>query len=155
MIDKKALTDVIKDALSGTDMFLVDLEVNKSNEITVEIDSLTSVDIESCVNLNRAIESKFDREVEDYQLEVGSAGLTSPFKVKAQYDKNIGNEVEVLTNDGRKLKGILKLAEETEFVIAVSTKEKPAGSKRPILVEKEETMRYDETKYTKYLIQFK
>ena len=78
------------------------------NRIVVEIDSYSSVSIDDCVRLNGIIESHFDRDVEDYELEVGSAGLTSPLRVKAQYDKNVGNPVEVLTNDGRKLKGTLK-----------------------------------------------
>ena len=70
----------------------------------VEIDSDTSVDIDECIRLNRLVESEFDRDEEDYELEIGSAGLTSPLRVERQYHKNEGNEVEVLTADGRKLK---------------------------------------------------
>lgn len=155
MIDKKSLANVINEALKDTDMFLVDIIISPSNEIVVEVDSETSVSIDKCAELNRIIESHFDRDVEDYELEVGSAGLTSPFKVKAQYDKNIGNEVEVLTADGKKLKGVLKDANDDDFTIVVSKKIKPEGSKRPVLVEEDETFKYNEIKYTKYLIQFK
>ena len=73
----------------------------------MEIDSPTGVDIDACARITRSIEEAFDRDAEDYELEVGSAGITSDFKVRGQYDKNVGNEVEVLTRDGRKLHGTL------------------------------------------------
>ena len=37
MIDKKSLTDIINKALEGTDMFLVDVQVSATNDITVEV----------------------------------------------------------------------------------------------------------------------
>ena len=154
MIDKSALISVIKEELGEGDTFLVDVSVSGDNDIVVAIDSLHDISIEECESLTRAIEAKFDRDVEDYQLEVGSAGLTTPFKVKRQYDKNIGNELEVLTGDGRKLKGVLKSAGDDSFVIGVTKKVKPEGAKRPVMVEEEISLTYNETKYTKYLIQF-
>ncbi|MCI6893238.1 MAG: ribosome assembly cofactor RimP [Bacteroidales bacterium] len=155
MIDRQALADVVNAHL-GDNLFLVDIEVSGDNRIVVEVDSREgSVKIDDCVAINRAVEASFDRDVEDYELEVGSAGLTSPFKVKAQYEKNLGNEVEVLTNDGRKLKGVLSAVDDDTFTIKVTKKVKPEGAKRPVMVEEDETINYNETKYTKYLIQFK
>ena len=155
MIDRQALADVVNAHL-GDNLFLVDIEVSGDNRIVVEVDSREgSVKIDDCVAINRAVEASFDRDVEDYELEVGSAGLTSPFKVKAQYEKNLGNEVEVLTNDGRKLKGVLSAVDDDTFTIKVTKKVKPEGAKRPVMVEEDETINYNETKYTRYLIQFK
>ena len=154
MIDKKAIIDVVNEALACSDAVLVDVTVSGDNRIVVEIDSYSSVSIDDCVRLNGIIESHFDRDVEDYELEVGSAGLTSPLRVKAQYDKNVGNPVEVLTADGRKLKGELKEAGDTDFTIVVSRKVKPEGAKRPVMVDEDVTLKYDEIKYTKYLIEF-
>ena len=155
MIDRQALADVVSADL-GDNLFLVDIEVSGDNRIVVEVDSREgSVKIDDCVAINRAVEASFDRDVEDYELEVGSAGLTSPFKVKAQYEKNLGNEVEVLTNDGRKLKGVLSAVDDDTFTIKVTKKVKPEGAKRPVMVEEDETINYNETKYTRYLIQFK
>ena len=105
MIDKTALEKVVNETIEGSDIFLVDIEISPDNRIVVEIDSMTSIGIDDCVKINNAIEANFDRNIEDYELEVGSAGLTAPFKIKAQYIKNVGNPVEVLTTDGRKLKG--------------------------------------------------
>ena len=97
----------------------------------------------------------FPDEEEDYELEVGSAGIGQPFKVLQQYYIHIGQEVEVLTGDGRKLAGILKDADEEKFTVGVQKKVKTEGSKRPKLVEEDETFTYEQIKYTKYLISFK
>ena len=155
MIDKSELTNVINASLEGSDIFLVDVTVSRDNNIVVEIDSDDYVSIDDCADLTRAIEEKFDRDVEDYELEVGSAGLTSPLKVKRQYEKYIDEEVEVLTNDGRKLKGTLKSADDETFTVGITKKVKPEGAKRPVEVIEDETFNYSEIKYTKYLIQFK
>ena len=68
---------------------------------------------------------------------------------------HIGSEVEVLTKSGKKLAGVLKEADEEKFVVTVQKKVKLDGAKRPKLMEEDETFRYDEIKYTKYLISFK
>ena len=155
MIEKSELTKVIETALEGSELFLVDVAVSRDNNIVVEIDSMDCVSIDDCAKLTKAIESHFDRDVEDYELEVGSAGLTSPFKVKRQYEKYIDEEVEILTKDGRKLKGTLKDATDDNFTVSITKKVKPEGAKRPVEVTEDETFNYDEIKYSKYLIQFK
>ncbi|MDE5673765.1 MAG: ribosome assembly cofactor RimP [Muribaculaceae bacterium] len=154
MIDKAALTQFIEKQLAGTDLYLVDVKVSPQNEITVEIDSDTCVDIDRCVQLTREIEGSFSREEEDYELEVGSSGLTSPFKVRRQYNKNLGNDVEVLTKDGKKYNGMLREAGDDTFTVVCEEKVKREGSKRPVLEKVDRIFRYEEVKYTKYLLQF-
>ncbi len=154
MIDKSKLIEHIEGELSNTDCFLVDLTIGADNRIVVEIDSDTCVDIDFCVALTRSIEQAFDREDEDYELEVGSAGLTSPFKTIRQYRKNIGNEVEVLTADGKKIKGELTEAGDADFTILLKQKVKKEGAKRPVEEEVPTTFEYNQVKYTKYLLQF-
>lgn len=157
MIDKQELTQFVEEALQGTGCFLVDVNVMPGNVINVEIDNADGVDIETCVELTRKIESRFDRDVEDYELEVGSAGLTSPFKVVGQYQKNIGNEIEVLTKDGRKLTGVLTEVEPdgSAFVMEISRKVKLEGKKRPEIVVEPLKLAVADTKTVKYLIKFK
>ena len=146
---------LVREGLAGTDCFIVDVQVKPDNVIIVEIDNKEGVDIDRCVSLHRFIESHLDRDIEDYELEVGSAGITSPFKVIEQYQKNIGNEVEVLTKAGMKLNGILKSVSDDKFVVTIIKKVKTETSKRKVEVEEDLTFGYDEIKYTKYLIRFK
>ncbi len=157
MIDKELLTATVNEAIEGTPLFLVDVEVRPGNTIIVEVDSPDGVDIDQCVGITRKIEERFDRDVEDYELEVGSAGLTSPFKVRGQYLKNIGNPVEILTKDGRKIKGTLTSVSDTDqsFVVTLKTKVKEPGKKKPVEVEQPLALTPEECKYVKYLIEFK
>ena len=143
MVEKKTVCQIVDEWLDGKEYFLV------------EIDHKEGVWIEDCVELSRYIESKLNREDEDYELEVGSAGIGQPFKVLQQYTNHIGKEVEVLRKDGRKLCGVLKAADEQHFTVTVEKKVKPEGAKRPQLVQEDEMLAYDEIKYTKYLISFK
>ena len=129
--------------------------MSPDDKIVVEIDHAEGVWIDDCVELSRFIESKLDREEEDYELEVGSAGIGQPFKVLKQYLIHIGKEVEVLTRDGKKLEGVLKDANEENITLTVLKKVKPEGAKRPKLVEEDITYTYNDIKYTKYLISFK
>ena len=155
MIEKKTVSQIVEEWLEGKDYFLVEVTVSPDDKIVVEIDHAEGVWIEDCVELSRFIESKLNREEEDYELEVGSAGIGQPFKVLQQYYNHVGSDVEVLTKDGRKLTGVLKDADEEKFVVAVQKKVKVEGAKRPKLMEEDETFRYDEIKYTKYLISCK
>jgi ribosome maturation factor RimP len=155
MIERETVCQIVGEWLQGKSYFLVSVDISTDDKIVVEIDHKDGVWIEDCVDLSRFIESRLSRDKEDYELEVGSAGIGQPFKVLQQYINHIGKEVELLTNDGKKITGILKEADEERFVVAVQTKEKVEGSKRPKLVESDKPFRYDEIKYTKYLIRFK
>ncbi len=155
MIDKQDVLRATEQAIEGTDLFIVDVKVNAGNAIVVELDSPEAMDLDTVAAVSRSIESAFDRDKEDFELEVGSAGLTAPFKVRGQFDKNIGNPVEVLTADGRKLRGTLVETTDEGFTISVKVKEKPEGAKRPTLVDKVETFAYSQAKKVTYLIDFK
>ena len=155
MIQKDIINQSIETFLSNSDYYLVDTIISADNRIMIEIDAFDGVEIDFCAELSRYVESTLDREVEDFELQVGSAGLTEPFKVLKQYEKNLGNEVEVLTKAGKKLSGILTKANEDNFVIQIEKTEKPEGSKRKVTIQEDITFNYSDIKYTKYLIRFK
>jgi len=155
MISKNVVEGIVNEWLEDKEYFLVDVAISLDNKIVVEIDHAEGVWIDDCVELSRFIESKLNREEEDFELEVGSAGIGQPFKVLKQYLNHVGREVEVLTKEGKKMEGILKEADAEKFVVTVQKKVKPEGAKRPKLVDEDITFMYDEVKYTKYLISFK
>ncbi len=155
MIDKNQIAEIVEKEIAGTDIFLVDVSVTKDNVVTVELDSRSGLDIDTCARITRSIESQVDREIEDYELEVGSAGLTAPFKVVAQYEKNIGNDIEVLTRDGRKLTGRLAAVNAPSFTLEVTRKVKEPGAKRPTLVTEPVELSMDNVKKACCLIDFK
>ncbi len=155
MIEKSIIQEIVAEGLRDSDCFVVDVMVHPGNNIVVEIDNEEGVDIERCEKLHRFIESKLNREEEDFELEVGSAGIGQPFKVLQQYLIHIGKEVEVLTREGKKMAGILKDANEENFTLTIQRKVKLEGAKRPKLVDEDITFVYSEIKYTKYIISFK
>ena len=132
MIDPKIVEEIVKEGIQETALFVVDITVTPDNRIVVEIDNDEGVDIDRCMSLHHFIESRLDRDVEDYEL-----------------------EVEVLTRTGVKHNGILKAADDKAFSLTVTKKVKPEGAKRKIEVEEDLTFSYYDIKYTKYLIRFK
>ena len=154
MIDKNVVRKLVEEWLTGKEYFLVDVEVSPDDRIVVEIDHADGVWIEDCVQLSRFIEDNLSREEEDYELEVGSAGLGQPFKVPQQYMIFVGKEVEVLDADGKKHKGVLKAVDGNDFTVTVREKVKKEGAKRPVMMDVDKHFEMDKVKYTKYMIKY-
>lgn len=156
MIDNSIVRQIVDEYIAAKEgFFVVGVSVSRDNSIVVEIDNQDAMSIEECELLTRHIESKLDRDEEDYELEVGSPGLTSPFKVKEQYYKYEGSEVEVLGKDGKKYRGILCDVTDEGFAVEETKMEKPEGAKRKVEVVVRTPFTYDNIKYTKYTIKFK
>lgn len=98
-------------------IFFVEAKVSNDNRMTVHIDSFEGIKVDDCATLSKLIEANFDREKEDFELLVSSAGLDKPLKVLKQYEKNIGKTVKVLTIEGEKVKGVLKEVSEKKITI--------------------------------------
>lgn len=155
MIDKKALESVVNEWLEKTDYFLVDLIVSPDDSIQVVIDHAEGVWIDDCVELSRFIESRFDREQEDYELEVGSAGLGQPFRVYRQWEIHVGNPVETQMKDGHKYQGTLTKVDPEGFNMEVEMKVKTEEMKRPKKQLVDVRCSFAEVASTKYLIKVK
>ncbi|GHV51307.1 ribosome maturation factor RimP [Bacteroidia bacterium] len=156
MIEKEKVSRIVEEQLAISANYLVDVTVKPGNLIIVEIDNDEGVNIDDCAELSRYIESRLNREEEDYELEVGSAGITTPFKTFRQYLKNVGKEVEcVLKSSGVKQTGILKSADESGIVMAIEKQVKPEGAKRKQTIVEEQAFPYGDIKYTKCVIRFK
>lgn len=126
MIQKQVIIDLVDQFLLATESesYLIEVTVSRDNEIVVTLDNDEAVDIDECVALSRYIDEHMDREVEDFELEVGSAGLTSPLQTLRQFAKYEGDDVEVLMRDGRKLVGTLGTADDEGFDLSWTTLEK-------------------------------
>ncbi|WP_423130399.1 ribosome assembly cofactor RimP [Gaoshiqia sp. Z1-71] len=153
MIDRDKIIQWIEEKLTE-DQFIVDVEVSPANQITVLLDSEKGITIDHCVQVSRQIEGKLDREVEDFELQVSSAGLGQAFKVRRQFVKNIGQEVEVVLSTGQKLAGLLKLVDEAGFELETTKKQKVEGSKAKEFVTQSHHFSFDEVKTVKNIIKF-
>lgn len=155
MIDKDKVKGLVGEWLDGKEYFLVDVDVDKQNRIVVEIDHKDGVWIDDCCELSRFIEAGLDRDVEDYELEVGSAGIGQPFKVVQQFINHVGGEVDVLPNEGKHFEALLKDADETGFTVTVKEKVKVEGKKRPQVQDVDKHFGYADVKWVKAVIDFK
>ena len=153
MIDKVKITELVNEKLTD-DQFLVDVTVSSSNVIDIMVDSDTGISINQIVEISRFVESNLDREVEDFELSVFSAGLSEPLSLVRQYKKNLGTEIDVLLTSGLKLTGILLKADDQGIDLEVTTKEKSEGSKKKELVTRVHTLGYPEIKETKKVLKF-
>lgn len=155
MIDVNKVKALVEEWLDGKEYFLTDLTITPDDCITVEIDQADGVWIEDCVQLSRFIEDHLSRDDEDYELEVGSAGLGQPFKVLRQWQNHIGKSIEIVTTDGRKLKGILQEANAEGVVLTTRQKVQVEGKKRPVLQDVDVKLNMSDVKSGRYLIDFK
>lgn len=107
MITREQIATLTNEALADSDRFLVDVKVKPNNVIEVYIDSDTSITIDNCVEISRFIDSKLDRDVEDYELTVLSWGLSGVLKMDRQLQKYVGKEVEIKSKELGKMHGKL------------------------------------------------
>jgi ribosome maturation factor RimP len=133
MIDQKRIEDIVNEYLEGTDKFLVSVSVRPGNRVQVLLDGEKGILVVDCALLSKHIESFFDRDREDFEMEVSSVGVGSPLKLKRQYQINIGRNIMVMGHDLRKTRG--KLLEASQDGIKI---EKEAAGKKKKKDEAEE-----------------
>lgn len=107
MITQESVIELVNDILQGSDKFLVEVIIQAGNKITVFFDSDSSVSIADCQHLNRELESRLDRDREDFELTVSSAGMDRPLKLIRQFQKRVGKGFDLITTSGEKMTGTL------------------------------------------------
>ncbi|MEW5845951.1 MAG: ribosome assembly cofactor RimP [Bacteroidota bacterium] len=155
MISKETIVSIANPLLEKENLFLVDVSVGTDNKVVVTIDGYKGVSIDSCVSISRGIEAALDRDKEDFELEVTSAGLGQPLRIPRQYIKNIGQELEVVLKTGEKVKGILNSANENSFTLSVSKKVTVEGSKKKKELVEPLQLTYQQAKSAKVVLKFK
>lgn len=146
MISPNELTQIVNEHIAGHDAFIVTVAINEGNSIVIELDSKNGLDMDLCANINHALQTHFGEELDNYDLEVGSVGLTTPLKTLQQYQNVVDEKVEVVTKEGKKLKGVMKEANETNFTIEIEQMVKLEGAKRKTLQKQNITLSYDDVK---------
>ena len=150
MINKEIVKVLVDNFIADKDIFLVDIKISTTNRITILVNKPSGITIDECVMISRHIEANLDRDHEDFELNVSSPGLNMPFRVREQYEMNIGRHVEVIDNEGKKTTGILKNVEGEGFEIEVD-KTKNGKNKG----KKELSFNFEDVKTVKEVIRFK
>jgi len=155
MITKETIKALVEEWLQSGDYFLVDIQMSSDDRIVIEIDCADGVWIEDCAALSRFLQERLGDDLGDYELEVGSAGLGQPFKVEQQYVNHVGDQVEVVDAEGKKVVGVLKQVNGRIFTVTTQEKQIPEGKKRPVKVDVDKDYSMDEVKSAKYVLNFK
>ena len=124
MITSETIRGRIENDLVAKGFFLVDIQVKPSGKILVFVDNFEGITLDDCVSITQLIESKIDRNQEDYELEVSSPGLDNPLKLPVQYKKNAGRFLRVITLDGNTREGRIKEADDEKFILETVAKKK-------------------------------
>lgn len=158
MIKRETIQELAQERVdelsNGT--YLVDILISNTNQIVVEIDNINGgASVEDCIKVSRNIEHNLDREIEDFELQVTTPGLSKPFKVHQQYIKNIGREVKVVYKELGSIEGKLIEVNDNQIIVETESKEKIEGRKKKELVVKQHTILIENIKETKIIISFK
>lgn len=93
------------------DIFLVSIKIKPTNNIKIYLDADNGLGIEKCIRINRALYKTMEERGMypngEFSLEVSSPGIDEPLKLLRQYKKNMGRNVEVITQDEVKKEGKL------------------------------------------------
>jgi ribosome maturation factor RimP len=138
MISEEKIVQLVREKLEGSGIFLVDVKVKPSNKIHIFMDDESKgLAISDCVEMSRYIESHFDRDQEDFELEVSSPGMDQPMKVFKQYVKSVGRQVAVILKDGSKHVGKLIAADENGITVEKTRTERtdPSKKKKELITE--------------------
>ena len=154
MITLELIRKLAEEGLKGSNNFIVDISVKPGNKITVLLDNDKGVSIADCVAMSRQIEFNLDRDKEDFELSVMSAGLTEPFRILRQYQKNIGKFVDVVTKENKKLMGKLLEATSEGILLETKHKEKVEGKKAKQEIINNIKLTFNQIKETKVVILF-
>tara|TARA_B100001063_G_C16402793_1_gene375658 strand:+ start:14 stop:526 length:513 start_codon:yes stop_codon:yes gene_type:complete len=153
-MDQTKVIDLVNEALAlNESLYLIDLSISENNKIQVTIDGDKGVPLSECIRVSRNVEHNFDREEEDFSLEVSTPDIAHPLKVKRQYIKNINRILKVKTSE-EDIEGVLVEADEDKIVLNWKAREpKPIG-KGKVTVDKTATISYKDIKEAKVKIVF-
>ncbi len=158
MINKNRVKELVNERIQELNcgLFVVELSISPTNVISVELDKMGgNVSINDCMSVSRNVEHNLNREEQDFEIQVSSAGLDKPFRVLDQYIKNIGRPVKVVSKEGVKTEGLLVEAEAEKIMLEVERIEKIEGKKKKEKIKECLTFHMSEIKETKVVVLFK
>ncbi len=158
MISKEKVKELIDERISelGSALYVVELSISSNNVIKVEMDKVDgSVSVEECVSISRNIEHNLNRDIEDFELMVSSAGLDKPLRHLNQYKKYLGKKIKVKPLSSSEIEGTLFEVRDDGIKLVRTQKKKVEGKKKKVMVEEEFVFNFNEIKETKVIVSFK
>ncbi len=155
MISETLIRELLDEELARRELFLVELQVRPANKIAIFIDSMKGVTLDECMAVSRFIESRLNRDEDDFELEVSSPGLDKPLRLPVQFLKNTGRQLDVVKADGTKIAGQLTGVLSEAIVLETETLVKDGTKGRKTKVTQSVELRFEEIKTAKVVISLK
>lgn len=152
MIREEHIQKLAEQELKNTDKFIVELTVKAGNRIMVFIDSDSEISVDDCVALSRSLEEKLNKDEEDFDLMVSSAGLDQPFRLIRQYKKYCGRAVKVELEEGEKFEALLESVDDEGITVKKLIRKHKS---KPLQEGPEERLSFSDIKETKPAVQFR
>lgn len=153
-MDLKDIKDLIVEVISKyDDLFILDQNVSKENDIKIVIDGDRPINIIDCKKINLELEKKIDEADVDASVQVTSPGVDEPLMVKRQYYKNIGRKLQIKT-EAQSYKANLENVSDDHIDIAWKSREKKTKGKGKVTVEKKESVAFNDIIEAKVMINF-
>jgi ribosome maturation factor RimP len=147
---KEELRTLVKSVTDNKkDVFVVDIEMKPGNQVDIYVDTMEGITVNECAEISRELSVLLEEKMDNFQLNVSSPGLGMPFRLKKQYQKNVGREVEVLLNSGQRKNGILVEVSDEYIVIETEKKEKNSDD-----IQEQHTITIDNIKKTNLVVSF-
>lgn len=154
MIDIEKVRELTLQALKDEGAFLVDLKLGSDNKISILADHPDGINLEKLERISRGVEVHFDREEEDFSIDVSSPGLGNPFLVEEQYFANVGRPVKVTLHNGNVIKADLAGFAEGKLTLTWKERVPKEIGKGKMVVKREEQFDLEEIKDTRLEIRF-
>ncbi|MCK4346505.1 MAG: ribosome assembly cofactor RimP [Bacteroidales bacterium] len=152
MIERDRIIELVEKIIRETEIFLVDITVTAKNKILIWIDKKDGITIDECAEISKELENHLDRSIEDFEMEVSSPGLDTSFRVRQQYDKNIGRKIEIVTENNKIHKGELLQVTEDGIKLEIIKNKKGKGKKEDQATEL--SLGFNQIKSAKVIVTF-
>jgi ribosome maturation factor RimP len=127
--------ELVNKYLENPDLFIVEIVITgggNMKKILILLDGDKGVTIAECASVSRRLGAELEElNIIDspYLLEVSSAGLDQPLKLKRQYFKNKGRRLSIIMADESLRTGKLEEVKEDSILISAEEKEKKSNGK--------------------------
>ena len=155
MMFRNKVQELLDAALAEREhLFLIDLNINDTNKISITLDGDSGVNLQDCIDVSRAIENSLDREEQDFSLEVASAGVSSPLKLVRQFKKNVGRTLKVKTISSEEIEAELTFEDDEKIILEWQAREPKKIGKGKETVSKKLELPYNSIKEAVVIISF-
>jgi ribosome maturation factor RimP len=127
---RQTLEEIVEKHLPDELHFVVEIQIVEKGpkpQVKIIIDADEGLKIDTCAKLSRQIGEEIESKellTDAYVLEVSSPGIDYPLNSKRQYQKNIGRNLQVTTNDGLNYEGELIEVGQSDISLNIKMKEK-------------------------------